>query len=276
MPTYRRAEHIGGAIRSLLTGEWSDFELVVQDDGDGSDGTREAVDAASEGDPRVRYVRNQRNLGLPGNLNAAVASSTGKLIAMCHDHDLYRPSFLRRMVETIRRHPSALFVHCAIREITQTGEVTRTHVGGWPELTNGHDWLRYMLSRLDCPVCALTVVRREAHEEFGMYDPAFGFVADIDLWMRLSCQGDVAYVGEPIIDVREREAGHPYQEVTNTIAVYKKVAAIHRKYIPLAFGGAERAARRIQLEWQIRRSILRIRAGSLARRAFRPSPAARH
>ena len=89
--------------------------------------------------------------------------------------------------------------------VRQDGSYVCSHVGDWPELTPGYSWLKVMLNSLHCPVCALTLVRREAHEKCGLYDPAGGFIADVEMWMRLSGQGDVAYVAEPLIAVRERE-----------------------------------------------------------------------
>src|SRR5229473_2538483 len=148
MPTFWRPHVIGETMRCLLDGEWTDFELIVQDDGDGRDGTAEAVHAAARGDPRVRYIRNENKLGIPGNLNAAIRNSRGELIAMCHDHDVYRPAFLRRMVELLERHPSALFVHCAIDCITEAGKYVNTIVSNAAELTAGRDWLKVMLSTL--------------------------------------------------------------------------------------------------------------------------------
>src|SRR5712664_2358028 len=150
MPTFRRPHVIGETVRCLLDGEWTDFELIVQDDGDGRDGTAEAVSDAARGDPRVRYIRNECKLGIPGNLNAAIMNSRGELIAMCHDHDVYRPTFLRRMVEMLDRHPSALFVHCAIDCITEAGEYVNSFVSNVAELTAGRDWLKVMLSTLPC------------------------------------------------------------------------------------------------------------------------------
>src|SRR5437867_2492073 len=101
MPTYNRARHIGKTIRSLLEGTWKDFELLIRDDGDGCDGAKEAVYAATAGDPRATYHRNHRKLGMPENLNAGIMDSRGELIAVCHDHDLYRPAFIERMVRTL-------------------------------------------------------------------------------------------------------------------------------------------------------------------------------
>jgi hypothetical protein len=79
MPTFRRSAQIGESIRSLLNGEYQDFELLVRDDGDGKDGTHAAVSAAAAGDNRVRYHRNVVNLGIARNLNAGIVESRGEL-----------------------------------------------------------------------------------------------------------------------------------------------------------------------------------------------------
>src|SRR5438105_9474762 len=242
MPTCRRPQQIGESIRSLLRGTFSDFELLVRDDGDGRDGTEEAVALAAVGDPRVRYHRNPVNLRMPANLNAGIRETRGELIAVCHDHDLYQPNFLASMVETLDRNPSALFVHCGIEIIRQDGVVQRAFVESWPELTPGAAWLNFMLSSLHCPVCALTVVRRQAHEKFGLYDPRMGFISDVEMWMRLSRHGDVAYVSQPLIQVREREAGHAY--AAQSTYLLRIAASIQRQYLPLVCHGLKFIQRR--------------------------------
>lgn len=264
MPTFRRAHQIGDAIRSLLAQTLGDFELLVRDDGDGTDGTREAVLAAAAGDPRVSYHRNPAPLRMPGNLNGGIEASRGEVIAVCHDHDLYRPDFLEEMVGALDRNPSALFVHTAIEVISQAGEPVVAHVGRWPELTPGGEWLRFMLQGLNCPVCALTLVRRSAHERYGLYNPADGFISDIEMWMRLARHGDVAYVGRPLIQVREREVGH--HASANAVPLTYTVARIHRRYLPVAHVALGRLVRRLGLEVRVIRTVGRIRASQLVGR----------
>lgn len=267
MPTYRRPHYIGETIRLLLEGTWTDFELIVQDDGDGRDGTAEAVARAAQGDARVRYFRNEHKLGIPDNLNAAIQNTRGEFIAMCHDHDVYAPSFLAEMVETLARHPTALYVHCAINVISQRGAYVQSCVGDWPELSAGTDWLKFLLSRWHCPVCALTVVRRSAHEQLGLYDASCGFIADIDMWMRLAQHGDVAYVRRPLIGVREREAGHMAAAMAD--ALLRTTLMIHRRHLPQVYGPAERLCRQLQLQSQYFYRIARERAARIARRVLR-------
>src|SRR5262249_33191782 len=167
-------------------------------------------------------------------------------------------AFLTKMVETLSKYPSALFVHCAIDVITQSGAYVCSHVGEWPELSPGHSWLKRMLSSFHCPVCALTLVRREAHERYGLYNPSYGFIADIEMWMRLAMHGDVAYVRHPLVQTREREEGH--QATANGIALLYTVASIHRRYIPHAFVTHEHLFRKLLLELRLGRAVFRSRA----------------
>lgn len=264
MPTYRRPHHIGDSIRSLLAQSWTDFELLVRDDGEGSDGTREAVHAAAARDPRVRYHRNPRNLRMPANLNAGIKESRGELIVVCHDHDLYTPVFLEEMVRAADRHPSALYVHTGIAVISQEGEPVAEHIADWPELTPGREWLRFMVRSHHCPVCALTLVRRSAHERFGLYDPQYGFIADVEMWMRLAAAGDVAYVGRPLIQVREREADHFAH--SSAVPLLTTNARIRRRYLSPAYPGPARAYMRIRMETMVGLRWLRLALGRCAAR----------
>jgi glycosyltransferase involved in cell wall biosynthesis len=255
MPTYRRAGQIAPTLASITGQSLGDFELLVRDDGDGADGTEQAARAATAGDARVRYHRNARRLGMPGNLNAGIREARGVFIAVCHDHDLYRADFLEKMVATLQRHPSALFVHCAIDMIGVDGHHVTSHVGAWPELTEGGRWLDLMLRSFSSPVCALTVVPRAVHDRHGLYDPAYGFVSDVEMWMRLASVGDVAYVAEPLVRVREREPGH--WATANALRLSRTTAAIQRRYLRRAYHGLAVPFRRLILEARLGHTIAR-------------------
>jgi hypothetical protein len=65
------------------------------------------------------------------------------------------------------------------------------------------------------------------------------------MWMRLSMYGDVAYVREPHLLLRERERDH--QAATNSVAIVRTLARIHVRYFPVAYSGAQRAKARLRL-----------------------------
>lgn len=253
MPTFRRADQIGSSLKSLLAGTRQDFELLIFDDGNGRDGTREAIQVAMGNDPRVRYELNVPSRGMPDNINEGIRRARGKYISICHDHDLYEPTFLEEMVACLERNPTAAYVHCGIKMIDQNDDFIGEHVGNLPELTPGGEWLRHMLTRLDCPVCALTLVPRGVHELCGLYNPRFGFVADIELWMRLARHGDVAYIAKPLIRLRAREPGH--QATANANKILRTVGVIHSEYYPHVYG---------PLRTTVQRALLTVRIGIIS------------
>lgn len=269
MPTYRRASLIGQTVRSILEQTLFDFELLVRDDGPGDDGTEQAVAAAAAGDERVRYHKNPTNLRMPGNLNDGIRESRGQFVAVCHDHDLFAPQFLEVLVGLLQKHPTALYAHAGLEGVDYDGKPTGfVDVTPWGELTAGRNWLERMLSGFASPVCALTVVRRSAHEQHGLYDPAYGFIADVEMWMRLAELGDVAYSNQPLVRIRERETDHFAN--TDPFPIYALTFAIHRHYVAKAFGGLERARHTWRLDYRadmlfVRALLSTLRRGKIPR-----------
>src|SRR6478735_5455523 len=88
LTTYNRASLLPGTLDSILAQRFADFELIIGDDCS-TDGTEELCRAYARRDSRVRYVRNERNLRMPGNLNSALQRATGEYVANLHDGDVY-------------------------------------------------------------------------------------------------------------------------------------------------------------------------------------------
>jgi glycosyltransferase involved in cell wall biosynthesis len=278
MPTFRRAHHLRDSIGSLLRQTFTDLELIVHDDASPDD-TQAVV--ASIADPRVRYFRNARNLRMPANLNAGLSHTRGRFVLVCHDHDLYEPDLVERMVSALSADGGIAYVHAGLEVIDESGVPTgRMHVANYAARSDGLAWARYMLGRFDSPVCANTMVPRRFYERAGLYDPDFGFVSDVEMWLRLALTGDVAYVARPLIHVREREAGHEYfsmrWEVADTMVRMLKLYH-SRAYSGLA-GTVRSALFRARVEVHLLRgylSALKRGDGADRRRArayFRRSP----
>jgi glycosyltransferase involved in cell wall biosynthesis len=272
MPTYKRAAIIGQTVRSILAQTFTDFELLVRDDGGEAHASRDAVAAAANRDPRVRYHLNPKNLRMPENLNDGIRESRGELIAVCHDHDLFAPRFLEVLVGLLDRHPTALYAHAGIEGVDHDGVPNGWRdVTPWEPLTRGDVWLERMLKTFGSLVCALTLVRRSAHERHGLYHPAYGFIADVEMWMRLAEAGDVAYSPEPLVRVREREDGH-FADV-DPWPHWASIFAIHRRYVRRVYRGAERLRHELALDLRADSLVLRAALQSLRRGQLpRPGP----
>lgn len=243
VPTYQRARYVGDVIRMLLAQTLADIEVIVADDGS-TDDTPDVVRRIA--DPRLRHLRRE-HLGMPGILNEGFAAARGAYIMTCHDHDIYEPSLLEELADCLDRFPSAAYAHCGLVVVDPAAtRVVERHVHDFAPLTPGRAFLEtHLLPGLDSAVSALTMVRASALSGRG-FDPAYGFVADVELWLRLAADGDVAYVARPLIRVRQRDESSELFRVSHGLALHALRAK--RACLPLV---AERRVRaRIERGWR--------------------------
>jgi glycosyltransferase involved in cell wall biosynthesis len=89
LPTYNRASTLRRAVESVLAQSWSDFELIVVDDGS-TDGSADGLESL---DPRISVVRRE-NGGVAAARNSGLLEAGGDLIAFIDSDDEWRPYFL--------------------------------------------------------------------------------------------------------------------------------------------------------------------------------------
>ncbi|WP_273523822.1 glycosyltransferase [Rhodosalinus sediminis] len=112
VPVHDVAAHIGPCLQSLREQTFTDFEVIVVDDGS-TDGSDRAARAAVARDPRFRLIR-QDNRGLSEARNAGLDAATGAVIAFVDGDDRVMPDFLARMHGALVAH-DADWVACALR-----------------------------------------------------------------------------------------------------------------------------------------------------------------
>lgn len=113
MPTYNQSAFILRAIESLRAQTFSDWELVIVDDG--STDETEAVVAPTLGDPRIRYHRERRNQGVGTALNRATRLAHGRYIAYLPSDDVYYPEHLARLTALLNTRPDIYLAYGGLR-----------------------------------------------------------------------------------------------------------------------------------------------------------------
>src|SRR5688500_5829413 len=103
MPAYNVDPYVGVAVRSALAQTFTDFELIVVDDGS-RDETAAIVKALGREDSRVRLVQ-QANRGLAGARNTALRASRGVLFALLDSDDAWEPQFLEEQLAILAARP---------------------------------------------------------------------------------------------------------------------------------------------------------------------------
>ena len=112
------------AVLSICSQTFSDWELIMVDDGTHGEG-RDWIDQASLLDARIRLIRLPRHKGLSTALNAAIAASRGSYIARMDADDLSAPHRLQRLYDLRAGFPVAFPIYPPL------GDVSRACVGRW-------------------------------------------------------------------------------------------------------------------------------------------------
>lgn len=206
--TYKRAHMLSATIESILRQTHGYFELIINDN-NSPDHTAEVARNYAHRDPRVRYCRNETNLGYAGNQNAAITRAAADYVAILHDGDIYRADLLEKWTRALCQQPSAALVFNALEKMDLDGKVTHVYRHPYGPLIRGRDLLTEMLARPDSPIFGIVMVRRSCVKSVGPFRLALPWLADVDMWMRLLARYDAAYVAEPLIKVAAHEKDHP-------------------------------------------------------------------
>jgi len=101
LPTYNRGNIIDKSIKSVIAQTYAEWELIIADDCS-SDNSPEVCSKLARKDGRIRYYRNQKNLGLPRNRNVAISHATGDLILFTEDDMVIGEKCIEILVETYK------------------------------------------------------------------------------------------------------------------------------------------------------------------------------
>jgi glycosyltransferase involved in cell wall biosynthesis len=121
MPVYNGENFIKEAIDSLLAQTFKDFELIISDNAS-TDRTEEICREYAAKDRRIRYYRNEQNLGAAQNHNCVFELSRGEYFKWAAHDDLCAPKFLERCVEVLDRDQSVVLCHVMGRIIDEYGK----------------------------------------------------------------------------------------------------------------------------------------------------------
>jgi glycosyltransferase involved in cell wall biosynthesis len=173
----------------------NEFEVVVADDAS-DDGTGDMIRAI--GDRRIKYIRHDRNMGVASARNTAIANATGEHIAFLDDDDEWLPEKLRHQLDhmdTLGKHVGAIC--CGNYEVESSSNRVLEEIR--PSL-QGYIFER-MLAQGFFNRTSTMLVRASCFQTVGLFDPAFRYGEDFDMWVRLAREYAFDYVAMPLVRV---------------------------------------------------------------------------
>ena len=201
MPVYNGEKYIRQALDSLLAQDCANFELIISDNAS-EDGTAEICREYLTEDKRIRYYRNETNLGAVVNFNRVFELSNAKYFMWAADHDLWRPTFISRCVSVMEEDRNVVLVYPRTMLIDSCG----CSLGLTPDQIDTRGLAsveRYIQVIWNLGWCNMLygVIRREVLARTGKARNIWGF--DNALLAELALRGSFAQIDEPLFYRRE-------------------------------------------------------------------------
>jgi glycosyltransferase involved in cell wall biosynthesis len=220
---YNVAEYIGETLASVFAQSFSDYEVIVVDDG--SEDEVELAKALAPFRERIVYLR-QENRGVAGARNTGIGAARGEFVAFLDADDLWEPEFLREQIDFVEHDEYDLAYTDALL-FGDSEYAGRTFMDVAPSAGEVNF---ASLIAADCNVIGSAVVaRRQSLIEAGLFDENLRNAQDFDLWIRMSLRGArMGYQKKALARYRYREgslSGDAVNRVNRELRVYRKVLA---------------------------------------------------
>lgn len=206
IPTWNRSRLLRRALESALSQTLEDIEIVVSDNGS-TDDTPEVV--RDYDDPRLRYSRVERNLGLHGGLNRALGLATAPYVAVLHDDDMFYPRNVEMKAAFFDAHPTVGTVYSPVDVLDAHGAVVKHDVpyGGRPApgVEPAADYRLRSMQQIGLNDFSATMLRRSAVKDH-TFEVEDGPHCDLGLRLRMSLHSDFGYLDE-VLTARMQHEG---------------------------------------------------------------------
>ncbi len=198
IPLYNARDVIRQTTESVLAQTWTDYEIVVIDDGS-TDGSGEIVQGTGH---NIRYFR-QANAGVAGARNRGIVESRGTYIALLDHDDLWHPTKLEKQVKVLDERSEVGMVVTDVAHIDREGRSMGMIGRGY----NPSDTFARLFVRGYVPTPSAAMIRKSILESVGGFDEAFKSAGldDHELWARIGAHCEIANIAEPLTYHRNRE-----------------------------------------------------------------------
>ena len=223
MPVYNCEKYLREAIDSILNQTFNDFEFLIINDGS-IDSSRKII--LSYDDPRIRFIDNEKNIGITCSLNKGLQLAKGEYIARQDADDISFPERLEKQVVFLDTYENVGLVGSSPILIDADGNKIKML-----KVRTDSKEIKESLFRTNQFIHGSVIFRNKCIEQIGSYREAVKFCEDYDLWLRISESWDVANIREPLyylrinlnsISVVEKTGQERYALLARTLAEQRK------------------------------------------------------
>jgi glycosyltransferase involved in cell wall biosynthesis len=223
LPTYNRTQYLRLAVESVYAQTYTDWEMVVADDGSAEE-TRAYLQSIAG--PRVRILWLPHS-GNPSRVrNAAIEAATGRYLAFLDSDDIWAPAKLEKQLAALHGRINSRWSYSACDQIDANGNPAPKK--NPRPIVRPEGWIFEQLLTLEIGIAMPTVVAETGLvAEAGGFDEQQRFGEFHDLCLRLAMKGEVVVVGEPLCSVRTHDEHYSSDRVADHagwMRLYEKMA----------------------------------------------------
>ncbi len=206
LPVYNGERFLSEAVDNVLAQTYGDFELLVADDCS-TDSSWEIIQAFARKDSRVIAWRNQANKGLFANYNECIFKSSGDLIKLYAQDDLWDLTILQSMLAPFQEKPDLAMVACNRVWIDESDcEISMPHEFKETGLFEGSDVIRRCLLKLINWIGEPSNVMFPRRFAGAGFDSMYYHLGDMEYWFRILLNGQYQFLQEPLCKFRRHSA----------------------------------------------------------------------
>lgn len=188
VPTLNRYMSLYNCIKSISSQSYTNIEIIIIDDGS-SDLTKSAVEKME--DRRIKYIRNQSNLGASASRNKGIRNAKGKYIAFCDDDDQFTKNKILAQTKFMEKHSNyaLTYTNAFIRD----GD--KKYLFSDKLTQNTFSKLLLENSQILTPT---VMIRANILNESGLFDEKLNVCEDYDLWLRIASKNTYNFIDKPL------------------------------------------------------------------------------
>lgn len=200
IPLYNKAPYIKKALRSLMAQSFTDYEIIVVDDGSKDESGSVAEDVLAEATVKYQLIR-QANAGVSMARNNGAACSQGDFLCFLDADDWWDPSFLEEISNLIDEYPEAGIYGTSYTIVNETKHKTRiAPIGVDSGFEKGYiNYCQVYAKTMAMPLTSISVaIPRNVFDEMQGFPKGIKLGEDFLLWIKIALKYKVVFLNKPL------------------------------------------------------------------------------
>ena len=214
IPTYNRAERLKRALESVFNQTFTDFEIIVVDDGS-QDNTEEVIKNMQN--PRIRFIKHPRNLGVSAARNTGIKAATGKFIAFLDSDDIWRERKLEKQITKMFSDKSSL-CYTSVAFVKENGTPVRIQKASY----SGYIF-PLLLKKNIIGTASSVMVKRETFKKVGLFRTKMNYREDYEMWLRIARTEKISAINEALTIQIVHSSERLSKNIANRIDGFKTI-----------------------------------------------------